>query len=297
MNQPAIHILDLQFRASGTVAAFVIETADGPVLIETGPHSTFPVLEQGLADLGYNPGQIAHVLLTHIHFDHAGAAWAMARAGAKIHVHPFGVRHLENPAKLYDSAKRIYGEMMEPLWGIMQPIPAEQLDAVEDGQSLMIGEQTFTAWHTPGHAKHHIAWQVGNIVFSGDVAGCKIGEGPVSPPCPPPDIDIEAWLASIDRVEALEPSRIYLTHFGPIDAVAKHLAEVRQRLREWADWIRPHFESGTPAEEITPRFQAFAAAQLRAAGLDEQTIARYEAANPAWMSVAGLLRYWAQRNG
>jgi len=292
---PVVHVLDLQFQTRGTVAAFVIETNAGPVLIETGPHSTFPALEAGLSDLGYRPSDVAQVLLSHIHFDHAGAAWAMARAGATIHLHPVGVRHLQDPSRLYNSARRIYGEMMEPLWGRMEPIPAEQLSATADNTVIEVGGVRFTALHTPGHAKHHIAWQTGDLLFSGDVAGCKIDDGPVSPPCPPPDIDLEAWIASIDRIAALPLRRMYLTHFGPVDQIQAHLAELRQRLQAWGDWIKPHWERGTSAEEITPGFQAFAAEELADAGLGDFAIRQYEAANPAWMSVAGLLRYWSKR--
>lgn len=291
-----VHILDLNFFTDSAIAAFVIETSAGPVLVETGPHSVFPQLEAGLQKLGYKAEDIRHVFLTHIHFDHAGAAWAMAEKGATIYVHPFGWKHMLNPEKLYNSAKRIYQDQMETLWGEMHPIPEEKLIAVEHQQEIRVGDTTFIAHHTPGHANHHIAWQTGDIVFTGDVAGCKISGGPVVPPCPPPDIDIEKWNESLDLLESLKPSELYLTHFGPVSEIQEHIAELRVNLNNWAEWIRIRWEQGKTAQEITPDFQKYAAKQLEDAGLDEAAILKYEAANPAWMSVAGLIRYWSKKN-
>lgn len=290
-----IHTLDLQFHTAEAIAAFVLESEAGPILIETGPHSTWPRLEAELARLGYRPQDIQHVLLTHIHFDHAGAAWALAAAGATVYVHPRGYKHLLDPSRLYGSAKRIYGDMMEPLWGQMHPIPAPQLISMEDNTVLEIGEHRIQALHTPGHASHHIAWAVGDIIFTGDVGGVKIAGGPVVPPCPPPDIDLEAWSASIARLRAQQPSSLFLTHFGPIHDVGPHLDALEARLAGWGAWMKPHFDAGASVLEVTPAFQAFAKAELAEAGLDEAGIAQYEAANPSYMSVAGLMRYWQKR--
>ncbi|GAB4409114.1 MAG: MBL fold metallo-hydrolase [Bacteroidia bacterium] len=292
-----IHILDLHFQADRTIAAFAVETQDGLVLIECGPHSVYPHLLAGLNRLGYQPADVRHVLLSHIHFDHAGAAWALAREGATIHVHPAGYKHLQNPGRLYASAQRIYGDQMDVLWGAMHGIDEEKLKSVPDEAEISCGEVTFKAWYTPGHASHHIAWQMGGVLFTGDVAGCRIDGGPVSPPCPPPDIDIELWQASLERIRRIDPEMLYLTHYGKIEAVAEHLAKLEQTLLDWAAWMHPHAVAGTDAAAITPDFQAYAGQQLRLAGLDDVAIARYEAANPAWMSVAGLLRYWAKKLG
>ncbi|MDX1906953.1 MAG: MBL fold metallo-hydrolase [Bacteroidia bacterium] len=290
-----IHTLDLHFQIPHAVAAFVVETSAGPVLVETGPYSTYPHLVQGLKALGYVPGDIRHVLLSHIHFDHAGAAWALAAAGATIYVHPAGYKHLLDPARLYGSAQRIYGDMMETLWGAMKPIPADQLVAPEHGETFYIGDTTFTAWYTPGHAVHHIAWQTDDTLFTGDVGGCKIMDGPVVPPCPPPDIDIEAWVSSLHLMRELAPARLYLTHFGEITTPEPHLTALETRLLDWAAWMKPWFEAGTPAQEIIPVFQQYVYAQLQASGVAADDLAAYEAANPAFMSVAGLLRYWQKK--
>lgn len=290
-----LHTLDLNFFVDHAIASFVIETNDGLVLIESGPHSTLPHLETGLQGLGFALSDVKHLLLTHIHFDHAGAAWALAEAGAQVYVHPRGYKHLLDPTRLYSSAQRIYGDAMETLWGQMHSIPEQQLHTVADGQTLALGGESFTAWHTPGHASHHIAWQRGDQMFTGDVAGCRIEGGPVVPPCPPPDIDIEAWHASIDLILAKTPQSLHLTHFGAVTDVADHFAQLRNMLSDWSEWIRPHWVEGRDPQEVTPEFQAYAAEQLRDAGLDQHGIDRYEAANPAWMSVAGLYRYWQKK--
>lgn len=294
MNQ--IHTIDLNFQGlSHAVAAFVVETSDGPVLIETGPHSTLPALEQGLEEIGYSMQQVRHVLLSHIHLDHAGAAWAFAEAGATIYVHPLGSAHLGNPERLMQSAKMIYQDAMDRLWGEMRPIAPERLKTVEHEEEIIVGDTVFKALHTPGHAIHHIAWQLDTVAFTGDVGGVRIEGGLVAPPCPPPDINVEAWQASLNLLRSLDLSAIYLTHFGRVGAVKAHLDELEQRLLNWAAWMQPYFEQQTNPETITPLFQAFVHEELVASGLDEDALARYEIANPSWMSVAGLMRYWRKK--
>lgn len=290
-----IQVFDLHFKTDQTIAAFLVETSAGPILVETGPHSVFEHLREALAEHGYQPEDIQHVFLSHIHFDHAGAAWAFAEQGATVYVHPAGYRHLQDPTKLYQSAKRIYGDEMESLWGDMRIIPEDRLVSVADEQVIQVGEQSLQAWHTPGHASHHIAWQLGEAIFTGDVAGVRIGDGPVVPPCPPPDVFLEAWFDSIQTLRKLAPQALYLTHFGRVEDVGQHLDQLEAILRSWADWMKGPFEAGRDPQEVTPEFQAYVAEQLRDAGLDEAGVAQYEAANPSWMSVAGLMRYWKKR--
>jgi len=293
-----IHILDLHFLDfDHAIAAFLVETSEGPVLIESGPYSTFPKLVEQIKSAGFTPADIKHVLLSHIHFDHAGAAWALAQQGAQIFVHPFGAGHLAQPEKLWNSAKRIYQDDMERLWGDMQPIPKEKITAVDHEQPIVIGDKTFRAWHTPGHASHHIAWQLDDILFTGDVAGVRISRNDkiVEPPCPPPDINVEYWLDSIKTVRQLDPKALYLTHFGRIEDVDWHLKELERRLMEWSNWIRAKMELGQTAEETVPEFKLWVANQLRQEGVSDTAIQQYEAANPSWMSVSGLMRYWKKK--
>ncbi len=291
-----IHILDLNFLDSAdTIASFLIETSEGPVLVESGPHSTLPTLEAALQQKGYALSSIGHVFLTHIHLDHAGGAWALAKEGARIYVHPIGAPHLIDPSRLMSSAKRIYQDQMDYLWGKMEPIPSEQVVQVAHGQQFQIGDQTFTGWHTPGHAIHHVAWHTGSSLFAGDVAGVRIGTGPVVPPCPPPDIHLEDWEQSIRLIRKLGPSSMYLTHYGKVNDLNVHLNELQERMWAWANWIRPHFEAGKQAGEVSGAFLEYVESELRTKGVDETGLVQYNKANPPFMSVAGLMRYWKKR--
>jgi len=291
-----IHVLDLKFLGiDHAIAAFLIESNDGPILIETGPHSTYQHLKDQVRQAGYKIEDIKHVLLTHIHLDHAGAAWALARNGANIYVHPFGAGHLEHPFKLMESARRIYQDQMDYLWGEMNDIPADKILTPEDGSILEIGGVRLQTLYTPGHAKHHIAWKLDDMLFSGDVAGVKIGTGPVVPPCPPPDINLEDWQTSIDRILDSGVKEIYLTHFGLIHDPKTHFQQLRTMLHDWGQWIKREWEKGTSLDEMTPAFSKYTEQQLRELGVDDLGVKQYEAANPSWMSVAGLVRYWKKR--
>jgi glyoxylase-like metal-dependent hydrolase (beta-lactamase superfamily II) len=297
-----MHVLDLEFLGNErAISAFLLKTTDGPVLIECGPYSTWSALTSALADHQITPDQIRHVFLSHIHFDHAGAAWALARTGAFVHVHPAGATHLANPEKLYNSARMIYGENMDKLWGAMEPIDPELITQPAHNQTITVGQYSFTALHTPGHAVHHIAWLVTETgsaqktIFTGDVAGVKIDQGPVVPPCPPPDIQVEDWLQSIETLRAASADRLKLTHFGEITEVETHLNQLENVLHDWANWMRPHYEAQTPQPEIVPLFEAYVQENLRAQGVDAAGLARYSVANPAFMSVAGLMRYWHKK--
>lgn len=293
-----VKTIDLQFQGQASaVASFLLETSKGPVLIETGPYSTFTRLKHQIEAQGYQLEDIKHVFVTHIHLDHAGAAWALARHGAKIYVHPVGLPHLENPERLMVSARRIYQEKMDSLWGEMQPIPSEQLVPVEDGQRILLGDVFIKARHTPGHAIHHIAWEFLDFAFTGDVGGVKIGEnGPVMPPCPPPDINLEDWSRSLAYLKNRRYKAIYLTHFGKVTNVREHLHELQGRLTNWANWVKPFWEKGVPMGEVVPDFEKYVGQQLEAAKLSEEDKLAYSLANPAEMSVGGLYRYWSKRS-
>lgn len=297
-----IYTLDLDFLSlEHAIAAFLVEGPEGYVLVESGPYSTYTHLQAALAARDVRPGDIRAVLLTHIHFDHAGAAWAFAEAGADIYVHPKGMPHLAAPERLYHSARQIYGESMDRLWGKMESIAPDKLIVPADGDMVRLAGLDFQAWYTPGHATHHIAWQCrtadggGSVLFAGDAAGVCIDGGPVVPPCPPPDIHIEDWQASIELMRSLEVEQIYLTHFGAIQDHKTHLDALEKRLLEWAAWIYPHVAAETPTETLVPLFQEMVASELKALGVAGASLARYEAANPAFMSVAGLSRYWKKK--
>lgn len=288
-----VKIIDLNFQNTReSIGSFLINTSKGLVLIETGPESTFNELTKGIEQAGFKVSDIYAVLLTHIHFDHAGAAWKLAQNGTKIYVHEIGLPHLANPEKLWNSAAQIYGEDMERLWGTMQPIPENLLFPANDGDLIDFGNVQFKVIYTPGHAIHHNAYQWNDIIFTGDVAGCKIENGPVVPPCPPPDINIELWKQSLQKLRDAQPQHLYLTHFARHDNPLQLLNELEAELDRWAAFIKPFYDAKTPTEEIIPKFMKFTSDAFKLKGLTENEIQVYEYANPSWMSVNGLLRYW-----
>lgn len=184
-TQGPVTLLDLHFQAEGTVGAFLVRTSEGPALVETGPESLYGHLKAAVQAQGYAMEDIRHVFATHIHLDHAGAAWRLARHGAKIYVHPKGAPHLQDPGKLLSSAQRIYGDNMDRLWGRLEPIAGDQIVALENGQKVRLGDTVIEAIHTPGHAIHHITYRLDDGLFTGDVGGIRIGHGPTIPPFPP----------------------------------------------------------------------------------------------------------------
>lgn len=291
-----IKVIDLHFlNTPKTIAAFLMETSVGPILFETGPYSTFDYLKKGIEEAGFMIEDIKHVFITHIHLDHAGAAWAFAEKGAKIYLHPLGYKHMHDPSKLIQSATRIYQDQMETLWSTIKGIPEVNLKTIEHGEVITIGDTEIKAWYTPGHAVHHIAWQIGDQLIAGDVAGIKIDNGPVVPPCPPPDINIEDWKQSIALLKTLSLKEVYISHYGKVDSLENHFEALEIGLDTWANWMLPHFEAQTPKEELFSLFRNYLKKTFLEIGLTEKEFLQYESANPSWMSVIGLLRYWKKK--
>jgi glyoxylase-like metal-dependent hydrolase (beta-lactamase superfamily II) len=199
----------------------------GDVLIDPGPGSALGAL---LPALEADPPRV--IALTHIHLDHAGAAGALARRfpDAELWVHERGAPHLIDPSRLLDSAARLYGDDMQRLWGEVLPVAGERLRVLRGGERI----GPFSVAYTPGHASHHVSYlhTPSGRAFTGDVAGVRIGDGPVLAPTPPPDIDLEAWRASLRTIEAWQPSSIAVTHFGAFEDVREQLAALRVHLDE-----------------------------------------------------------------
>ena len=295
---PTVHTIDLGFQGQpAAIAAFAVEDAAGVTLVECGPHSTHDNLIAGLKAVGIGAKDVHTLLLTHIHFDHAGSAWWWARQGTRVYVHPLGLKHMIDPTKLYASAARIYGEEnMEELWGKMDRIDPYDIGSVSDRSRLSFGGNTWVAHHTPGHASHHIAWQLDKMVFTGDVGGVMIGGGPVVPPCPPPDINVSRWNDSLDRLRSLRAKTFFLTHYGEVEGGTPHLEALRTRLNAYVEFVATQLKSGKEEEEVVPLFTDFVEQELRDAGAKEDTIASYRLANPPFMSVAGIGR-WLKYSG
>ncbi len=292
-----VRVIDHGFGGlAHVIASYLVPTAVGPVLIEAGPASSYATLAAGISALGYAPEEVRHVFVTHIHLDHAGGAWQFAERGATIYVHPRGAPHLADPTKLLASAARIYGDQMESLWGEVRPIAAERLRVLSDGEEVRLGQTTVRAVATPGHAAHHHVYAINGLLFAGDIAGIRIGQGPVLPPTPPPDIDLEAWRASLQRVRELAPDALYLTHFGRTDDVREHVDRLEAKLEAWASWTLNALRAGRDDQELIEEFVRYWREDLRACGLDEERIREYELADPPWMNLQGLVRYWRKHH-
>jgi len=292
-----IHTLDLNFQnLSHAIAAYLIEGPEGYLLIETGPMSTLPALQSRLAEHGLSPGDIGDVVVTHIHLDHAGAAGWWAQQGARVYVHPMGAPHLIEPERLWQSATRIYGEAMESLWGSILPAPAEQVIPVRDGQQITAAGVTLRAIDTPGHAGHHHTYRLGDIGFTGDAAGVRVpGSDWVSLPAPPPEFNRELWWKTLDRLEAEKFAAIYPTHYGRVEDVAYQLGEIRGMIEDASTFVRARMEGGMERDDLVNAYVGWNRERALSRGMAPDDFARYEAANPLFMSVDGLMRYWRKR--
>jgi glyoxylase-like metal-dependent hydrolase (beta-lactamase superfamily II) len=288
----SVHTLDLEFFRRETIAAYLIESDGDLALVETGPESTWPHLVRALAAFGAKPSDVRQVLLTHIHLDHAGAAWRLAQAGATVWVHPRGAPHMSDPSKLLASAKRIYREKMDALWGTLEPIPADRLKLTEDGAVIAVGRAAVRVLETPGHAIHHNAYLLDGKVFTGDVGGVAIGDGPNLPPTPPPDIDLPTWAKSIARIKAARPDGFYPTHFDLHPDPAARLDEMLEELDVWAGFVRARLEEGKDEPAIVPLFEDWLSDRLLSGGMDPGMLQAYKTALPFAMNVTGLVRYW-----
>jgi glyoxylase-like metal-dependent hydrolase (beta-lactamase superfamily II) len=293
-----IHVLDTKHLGRpGIIAVTVLETDHGPVIFDTGPESTFENVAGELRNIGFAPHDIGHVFLSHIHFDHAGAAWRFAELGATIYVHPRGAPHLIDPAKLVASATRLYGDEMERLWGRFAPIAPERVRVLEDNDVVRVPPFEIRAVATPGHASHHHVYHWDDTVFGGDVAGVRLGSGPPVPPLVPPELDIEAWRESIGKIRALNPAQLYLPHGGLVTGdIGAHLDKLEERIVRWSIWFRDRIRAGDDAEKMTPAFADYVVAELRFAGAAESELAAYEQADPSFMAVSAAVRYWRKHH-
>jgi glyoxylase-like metal-dependent hydrolase (beta-lactamase superfamily II) len=275
-----LYPLDLHFLGlERAIGVYVVETDDGPALHDCGPATTLARLEEGLRDLDLELTDIRHLLLSHIHFDHAGAAGSLVRRHPEltVWVSEVGAPHLVDPSRLEASARRLYGETFDRFWGELVPLPAKSIRlAVGD----VVGWQAFP---TPGHASHHVCYVRDGVVLAGDACGVRLQpERYVLPPTPPPDIDVEAWHASIDEIARRDPECLALIHFGVEGDPADHLARLHEELDRWAGWVR----DGMSKEEFAVRAREQAAPDAEI----------HDATDLLGQSWLGLRRYWDKRD-
>jgi glyoxylase-like metal-dependent hydrolase (beta-lactamase superfamily II) len=275
--------LDLHyFGTPRVIGAYLVETDDGLALFDCGPTSSTDALRARLDERGFALADLRHLLLSHIHLDHAGAAGVLVREhpGLQVHVSEIGAPHLIDPSRLEHSARRLYGDAFDSLWGELAPVPAANVHVVGD---RVLGLDCFSA---PGHASHHVCYVAADgTLYAGDAAGVRLQPSRhILPVSPPPDVDVQAWHRTIDEIEKRRPERLALVHFGVVGEPAEHLTRLRSQLDLWAARVR----DGASEDE----FVASARAELVSEETDPEP---WERAAPLWQSYAGLKRYWDKR--
>ncbi|HEX5246252.1 MAG TPA: MBL fold metallo-hydrolase [Gaiellaceae bacterium] len=264
-----------------SIGCYLLDTEEGPALFDCGPSTTIAALKAGLDAEGLGLVDVRHLLLSHIHLDHAGATGTLVREhpGLQVHVSEIGAPHLVDPSRLERSARRLYGDAFDTLWGELAPVPEANLHVVGD---RVLGLECFP---TPGHASHHVSYlDDDGTLYAGDAAGVRIQPGKyVIPPTPPPEFDLEIWQRTIDEIERRAPERLALIHFGVADDPHRHLADLRLELYDYTEFVL----GGASEEE----FVAYGQEEIANAGED---LGVYGTAIPLWQSYRGLAR-WAEK--
>lgn len=299
---PGIDFVDLNFLGyPEVIATAVLQGPSGVALVDPGPSTSLDTLRSALTEKGIAIGDVRHLLLTHIHLDHAGAAGSLVRENPAIQVvvHERGAPHLIDPSRLLDSATRLYGAAdMKRLWGEFLAVPAGRIRALAGGERIDAGGRELIVGYTPGHASHHVSYfdAASRIAFVGDTAGIRRGKGAyVMPPTPPPDIDLEAWRASESLVLGWDPDTLFLTHFGPWHQPRLHFQELMQHMADWSRIVRRLLAD--PAMTDDQREEAFvedALLDLRRT-VGDQDAESYSRAGRLDYSWQGLARYWRKK--
>ncbi len=293
---PGVVEIDTLLGGWERVTAGYLITGAAPVLVETGSQSSVPTLLAALDDLGVQAGDLAGVAVTHIHLDHAGGVGDVARAfpHATVYVHEKGARHLADPTRLVDSASRVYGPLLDSLYGRLEATPAERVHVLADGEELWVGPgRVLTTVYSPGHAKHHLALHDSSsgILFAGDAVGVKLPDaGVLRPAAPPPDFDLELALGSLRRFAERHPAGIALAHYGLLGDPEMLLEEADDTLRRWADVAERAWRAG---EDIAGALDAAFGADL--AGVDPANREKLETLSGVHSNAAGFRRWLETR--
>jgi glyoxylase-like metal-dependent hydrolase (beta-lactamase superfamily II) len=282
-------------------AAYLVH-AERPALVETGPGTSVGPVARALDVLGIAPDGLAHIVLTHIHLDHAGGVGALAARfpGATVWVHERGARHLADPTRLVASATRVYGQArMDSLFGPVEPVPADRLRILGDDASVNLGGRSLRGMDTPGHASHHLALvdSATGVVFTGDALGIHVPSLPIlRPATPPPDFDLELALASIERIRATGASTLLFAHFGPITQVQRTCRLAVDRLRAWTEAVRGAMDTTPDLDEIVEILSRDAAQDVVTGAEAQLDLDRIETLAGVRMNALGIVRYLSRRD-
>jgi glyoxylase-like metal-dependent hydrolase (beta-lactamase superfamily II) len=288
--------IDTYMGGVSEITAGFLLAGQRPALVETGPAKVASKVAAGVTRAGLDPADLAWIVVTHIHLDHAGGVGDLVRTfpNATVVVHPAGVRHLVDPERLLASSARVYGPLMDAVYGGLTPVEAGRVRAADDGEVLDLGGRRLELLHAPGHAKHHLAVfepDLG-VLFAGDGVGVLLpSTGVLRPATPPPDFDRDLAVASLRRFADRNPAHLVLTHFGPIGPPAERLAEAEDKLRRWcATAEQAAAEHGPELDHIEAALrERFEREEGHQAGDPE----RFELLNSYHSNAAGLLR-WIQ---
>jgi glyoxylase-like metal-dependent hydrolase (beta-lactamase superfamily II) len=291
--------IDTRMAGKASITSGYLLHGSQPTLVETGPTTSVEAVTAGLSTLGLGVEDLAHIVVTHIHLDHAGGVGTLARhfTRATIWVHQQGAPHLADPGRLVASATRVYGqERLRRLFGPVDPVDPDRLRAVADGDTISIGDRALEVLYTPGHASHHMSLidSRSGAVFTGDALGIHLPDDRVlRPATPPPDIDVELGLQSIERIRAHARSVLLFSHFGPVSEVDELCRVAAARLRKWADIVRDAMTESDDLDRIAELLDRRTASEFE--GVRSSDPSRYEVLSDMRMNAAGLMRYWKKR--
>ncbi len=287
-------------RRERYTAAYLLSAAQ-PTIVETGPSTSEDAVVGGLAHLGIGPGDLAHVVVTHIHLDHAGGVGRIAARfpNASVWVHEVGARHLADPERLVASATRIYGpDRMAELFGPVHPVPADRIRGLADGDTIALGDRSLRAEHTPGHAKHQVALvdSATGAVFTGDALGIHPPDLPtLRPATPPPDYDLELAIDSIERIRRLAGEMVLFAHFGPVREVDRICDLAVERFRRWTEVVGRAMERTEDLDEIVAALTEVAREDVQTGSDARLDLERLETLSSIRMNAMGIVRYWKER--
>jgi glyoxylase-like metal-dependent hydrolase (beta-lactamase superfamily II) len=293
---PGVTEIDTRLGGWDHVTAGYLIGGPAPVLVETGSQSSVPVLLAALDELGMGADDLAGVAVTHIHLDHAGGVGDVAKAfpRATVYVHEKGARHLVDPARLVDSASRVYGDLLDSLYGRLDPTPSERIHVLGDGEAIPVGDgRVLTAIDSPGHARHHLGLHdsQSGILFAGDAVGVRLPDaGVLRPAAPPPDFDLDLALRSLHRFAERRPAALALAHYGVLSEPEDLLAEAEVTLRAWAEEAERAWRQG---HDIAEALSSAFGADLDA--VDPTQREKLETLNGVHSNAAGLRRWLESR--